>query len=289
LHGLSFNQLLSNNGFDLVETNLIRHRPTEKKLQKLFPWLVSERPELFDLYQSTQSPTREASILRRRYLASFVGLDDGKTVFIGFYKRQEYRLKSRREFQTDSRWADLKSFGCSSFPEEKRIQFKFDEVEVFQKFKGRILIDWGPGKRSIIQLATSREFEIEAIGEINLLVNAIPNAEIIDITWQELQSLPISWQAAMTQWRGIYLITNMLDGKHYVGAAYGVDNILQRWREYSKTGDGGNTGLASINPAHFRFSVLELTKPNESSEKVLQLEMHWKQKLRTREFGLNKN
>jgi hypothetical protein len=57
----------------------------------------------------------------------------------------------------------------------------------------------------------------------------------------------------MAQWRGIYLIW---DTSRRVGSACGADNILGRWRDYARTGHGGNRELRSSDPADLRFSIL---------------------------------
>jgi hypothetical protein len=42
------------------------------------------------------------------------------------------------------------------------------------------------------------------------------------------------------EWRGIYYIFDVSDGKGYVGSAYGNDDLLGRWMNYTSVGHGGN-------------------------------------------------
>lgn len=76
----------------------------------------------------------------------------------------------------------------------------------------------------------------------------------------------------------------------YVGSAYGNENIMQRWKEYARTGHGGNKGLKARNPENFRFSILQRTSPDLPDTDVIALEGTWKDRLRSRvPFGLNEN
>jgi hypothetical protein len=101
--------------------------------------------------------------------------------------------------------------------------------------------------------------------------------------------LPTKWQAALGQWRGVYLIFDQSDGKAYVGSAYGKSNILGRWHSYAETGHGGNKRLRSRDPSNFLFSILQRTSPDMVADDVIRLEGTWKDRLHTREFGLNEN
>lgn len=58
---------------------------------------------------------------------------------------------------------------------------------------------------------------------------------------------------------------------------------------YATTGHGGNRELRASNPANLRFSILQLTSPDLPAGQVVALEDSWKQRLHTREFGLNRN
>lgn len=102
--------------------------------------------------------------------------------------------------------------------------------------------------------------------------------------------LPTRWQAAMSEWRGIYYIFDVSGGKGYVGSAYGRDNILQRWREYDSTEHGGNALLRECDPRNFRFSILQRVSPDMDAADVIRLESAWKQRLHKRQpHGLNDN
>ena len=90
--------------------------------------------------------------------------------------------------------------------------------------------------------------------------------------------------------------TRPLDGKGYVGSAYGGDGIWQRWTAYAATEHGGNKELRALlkqegsEHAHFfQFTLLEICDINSSDEYIIGRETHWKKALMSCEFRLNKN
>jgi len=107
-------------------------------------------------------------------------------------------------------------------------------------------------------------------------------------TWDRLNTLPESWRTKLEEWRAIYLIHDMSDGKNYVGSAYGEDNLDHRWAEYVRTGGhGGNVQLRGREPNNFLFSILELVGPSMPMEEVVEIERSWMLRLHTRTGGLN--
>ena len=86
-----------------------------------------------------------------------------------------------------------------------------------------------------------------------------------------------------------YLIFDRSDGKAYVGSAYGSENILGRWRNYADSGHGNNMQLRLRSPENFLFSILQRTSPDLDRDDVLRLEASWKERLHSREYGLNEN
>jgi hypothetical protein len=56
---LELNDLLKKAGLDSKTVLVLRHRPTERELRKVFPWLAAERPETYNAYQQTHGPKVE--------------------------------------------------------------------------------------------------------------------------------------------------------------------------------------------------------------------------------------
>jgi hypothetical protein len=103
-----------------------------------------------------------------------------------------------------------------------------------------------------------------------------------------------SWHTALANVAGVYVIVDTSDGRAYVGSAYGGGGIWQRWTAYAQTRHGGNRELQKLleqkgigHAERFQFSLLEVCDLNLSKEHVIGRESHWKNVLRSREFGLN--
>ncbi len=77
--------------------------------------------------------------------------------------------------------------------------------------------------------------------------------------------------------------------EQYVGSAAGADGFHGRWLSYARDGHGGNVGLKSRDPSDYQVSILEVAGSVATFEDILAMEALWKQKLQSREMGLNKN
>ena len=83
----------------------------------------------------------------------------------------------------------------------------------------------------------------------------------------------------------------------YVGSAYGIDGIAQRWNCYLNTQTGNNKKLIELYNEkgvqyfkdNFKFTILEVFDKKTDSKIIINSESMWKNKLMTREFGYNDN
>ena len=88
---MQFNDLLPEN-IDPKDVMVFRHCPKERELRKVLAWLVDEKPELFNAYQQTQGTIVEKAMKRRaKFVASFIGHEAAKAVFVGLYKVDGYK------------------------------------------------------------------------------------------------------------------------------------------------------------------------------------------------------
>ena len=125
---------------------------------------------------------------------------------------------------------------------------------------------------------------------MSALIRKCQTWEDISLTWEQLRVLPTPWKPKLSEWRAIYYIFDVSDGKGYVGSAYGGSNLLGRWLGYAARGHGGNILLRSRQTGHFRFSILQRVSPDMHAADVIRLEATWKERLHTRApFGLNDN
>jgi hypothetical protein len=106
-----------------------------------------------------------------------------------------------------------------------------------------------------------------------------------------------SWKIALGSVYGVYLITDINTGKHYIGSAYGEGGIWGRWCQYVYTYHGNNADLVDLFEdksvsyfrENFKFSILEVISAIATKEEVIRKESLWKLKLSSREWGYNRN
>lgn len=187
---------------------------------------------------------------------------------------------------------DMRAFGMRGFlkgDRESVLWFDLGPTDFYKEWKGRLVVDWPGSERSWWRWADRNCFLVSIIHEQSILDAAMPRWDEMRFTWGELKVLPSKWKAALSQWRGIYFIFDEGDGKGYVGSAYGTENILGRCLSYAARGHGGNKELRKRNPERFRFSILQRVSPDMQPAEIIRLESSWKDRLHTREFGMNEN
>ena len=85
------------------------------------------------------------------------------------------------------------------------------------------------------------------------------------------------------------MILHKTTGQIYVGSAYGEIGLLGRWREYAKTGHGGNKALKHVDPHELRWSILRIIPLHYTSRQIIEVEQLEKEKLGSLVHGLNEN
>lgn len=287
---IELNELLRKADVDPATAMVMRHRPTEPPLRRALHWFASDEPDMYNAYQRRHPLRVEDAFARAKHLVSLIGHEPSRALFIGVYRVDGWEEMSRDAWlamESSKRLMELGDRG----PLEERAHRVFNLVctEHLAAWKGKLVLEWPPPERSWWRWSDRNTMRVQAIHDESVLVRTLPLWNELVLTWQDLQSMPRSWQAAIAQWRGIYVILDRASGKHYVGSAYGAENILARWRAYASTGHGGNVDLKGLDPKNFQFAVLERVSPDLPSEEVIRLEGTWKERLGTRQFGLNKN
>ena len=82
---MNLNDLLRGKSIDPKQVLVMRHRPSEPGLNKVMPWLAAERHDLYNAYQQAQGEKVERVMQKANYVASFIGKEPGKALFIGLY------------------------------------------------------------------------------------------------------------------------------------------------------------------------------------------------------------
>lgn len=292
---MRFNLLLREAGLDPASTAIILHTPKPPRLRMWLPYIAAERHDLFEAYQSVHSPGVEATLANRTHAASFVRLADGTQCLAGVYRIASSDNRATREIYADPRFAELEThFGATDTAPQHNIQraptqrlFVLERMDALSGLRGRLRISMPPG-RTYIRIAANLDPEVIEITRVPHLVPAPPEWDSFVVTGAELRVLPDGWAARLREWRGVYMILDETDGSRYVGSAYGMDNLLGRWRAHVAGDQGVTVELRRRDPSRFRFSILELVAPTAAADEAIRCESNWKLRLHTLEYGLNR-
>src|SRR5215467_1786142 len=134
---ISFNTLLTQSGFALRDVRLLRHQDNRADKGKTPYELWRDDPKQFDQYQSIQKPDRREQ-LNAKYWASFVGLPDSQTLFVGLF-RVKYAGLSKYEMPK------VYTSGIHLAGTHDTYELILDTS--LREFVGKLLIKWGTGTR----------------------------------------------------------------------------------------------------------------------------------------------
>ena len=232
----------------------------------------------FDEWQAWQSSRN----FRREFVLSFVQAGTTTSwLFVGLF-----RVK-----------------GCAS---ENEPQFHYiydlERVPSCEEFVGRLYATSPYTQRNSYLLGETLapDLVVSHILPRRLSISDFPGYKLVDVPKGQLDiivrdNIP-TWRTALSNVKGIYLISDGKTHKLYVGKADGAEGIWGRWCAYAKNGHGGNValkeelGLASAErQADLRFSLLEIADIHSTKDEILAREEHWKTVLMTRANGYNRN
>ncbi len=247
---IELTDLLVKEGLDPRRVLVMRHRPTEKQLRDVLPWLAEEKPEIYNSFQSEHGERTEGALSRATHLASFIGHEARKGLFVGVYNVAGFKRVTVDQFWRMPHNEFLRTLGTRG-PASGRTPYWFDlqPSEDFEGMKGRLVVEWPGIERSWWRWADRNTFAVHAIHDESLLVPKLEDWSTLVLSWQKLQALPKSWRQALSHWRGVYFIFDQAAGMGYVGSAYGEENLLGRWLNYAASGHGGNRLLKSRDPS----------------------------------------
>ncbi len=186
----------------------------------------------------------------------------------------------------------------------KNDRYKIRLDDKASEFTGRLKLRFIlPGRNRRIKLENYySDFIVTEILKEQYSGQAFSGYEDIDLTFEQVEVIlkneKPDWRGALQNIKGVYLITDNLNGKKYVGSAYGENGIWSRWKCYVETGHGGNDELTkliqekgiSYARQHFKFTLLEYRPTKVDDQNIIDRETFWKKALLTRgDFGYNKN
>lgn len=188
-------------------------------------------------------------------------------------------------------WSVVENRGEVSSDESFRT-FDIERTHHLADLSNRLVIHWRSPRTWRLSGSTAGKYPVVEISDSNPL--PFPGFDRLVLDYNQLQAVMRepryeAWRTALASVLGIYLITDTLDGRQYVGKADGGESIRQRWGVYAANGHGGNVALRTLDSTTFRFSLLRVFDPSTPSTVINAAEGHYKSALDTRTHGLNRN
>ena len=242
----------------------------EDKREPLYAFINNK----FEEWQKDQSRKN----FERIYILSLVYFNTNEWLFAGVFEQYGYNEVGGRYY------------------------YKTKLLQDGKELIGRLIISYEKKYRASYVLFEnfSNEFILSEIFKNRISIIPFPGYENVNVDFNYLKTIiernDKSWYSALKSVKGVYLITDATNGKHYVGSAYGDDALWQRWSEYIFNGHGENKKLKKIisengkeYQKNFRFSILEIATKKSDDTEIIRREQYWKNILLTREFGYNDN
>lgn len=276
--------LLTLRGFDpKCKAKLVRHQDKRFDIRDLV------RNGWIEEYQSLQA----RSIFGKcDFIVTFMGDGGTRAEMLGVYRVINERVSTPDDVSEDSPfsiWRDTEQFF-----------YELEHQDQYADLERRVVIEWGRGVLSWHQHMRNKPIiEIYPPGRV---LQRFADYLEFSLTFDELQDLfnnPAAhrdWYSGLSAVAGVYLVLDSSTGAQYVGAAYGLDGIWGRWKNYAQNGHGDNQLLEElvednpdVRPHSFRFSLLQVLPKTTDKKRVIGVEKVFKDKLGSRATGLNLN
>jgi len=211
---LSFNSVLRNEGVEPALVKLVRHRDT-RNTGRPTPyqlWLANDGR--LELYQRIQ---KRDVFSGAKLIASFVVTPLDETLFVGLFsvdERTEKAASGLIDPVSGEHVGGLNLYGLSL-------------ADALANYRGRLVIEWGPGYRSWVQVAKKQE---KMVLELRRSTGEPPFPGFLSFCERlsQLVAVPSSWRTALSSVSGVYLLTSPETGRQYVGSAQGAGGFWGR-------------------------------------------------------------
>lgn len=249
------------------------------------------------------------------HLATYNGADNPLRVYFEGKFDEWQSWQNRRNFTKRfvvsliqlperDRWLYVGTYaveGDKLVPQKKAYWYTLDPISACAELGGRLVVNFTrPGRNSYLHADPyGEQMQLHELRPERMHLEEFPGFKKVDLEWPDLEILvrqnATSWRTALSNVAGVYLISDPVDGKLYVGSATGEGGIWARWSQYVD-GHGKNIELLKLIGAQgksraraFRFSILEIADVHASRDEIVERESHWKHVLLTRSHGYNKN
>ena len=265
----------------------------------------------FDLDKENQIPIREAfsGLVLDQDIDLFVKEWRNTHQGIKLLMKCNYVLFFVPEKKDQARF--VATYKIKGFVEKSEtVEFDMCRMTDFNSLEGRLVVSW-IGDRSVNQYWT---YENKG-GELNekfvvLIDDGLKRNDKKFISYQDvvLSYDDLCYVVEDKEWINklsavncIYSIVDKHTGKQYIGQTANKQGILGRWREYAKTGHGGDVELIKLldqdrdyAKKYFQWTILETLPPvNENDKdgkaKISAREQFYKRKFCTMDSGYNLN
>lgn len=193
------------------------------------------------------------------------------------------------------------------YDEDDHETYDLHPIERFSAYKERLIVKFakkqGP-KQAKVDFGRIAEFEVVRILDKKYCSasNPFPGYSNVRLSFPDLKNIVINnddeWRIALRNVNCIYVITDISNGKVYIGSTYGHNGVWGRWCCYVySNGTGYNDKLEEIRAAdptyperNFQWSILEVLYTNDcKTQMIIDREKYWKAVFCSREFGNNNN
>lgn len=184
------------------------------------------------------------------------------------------------------------------------INYKAEELEKYKKFYGRVILKYHKTVQTQVMYLGTVKDELEVLEILPTIFDGDEFAgyDKVSLSYSQLEAIiklkKQTWIGALENQKAVYLQTDKVTGKLYVGSATSDQGmLLSRWKNYIENGHGGNAGLKELVrekgfdyiKKNFQYTIIENFNAKVDDHYVLERESYWKEVLRSREFGYNKN
>jgi hypothetical protein len=177
------------------------------------------------------------------------------------------------------------------------VGYEYETLKQYEKYFGRLIIQFKNSVQQMVRLAEAviNDCEVYQILPDIFDNDIFPGYDNINVSWSVLSRVinKEGWKTALTNQKGVYLITDTNNGKRYVGSAYNNGEMIYgRWTDYLKNGHGDNEQLKKLDfeyiKKYFHYSILDIYKSTIDDKTIINREYWWMNTLLSRgEFGYN--